>query len=409
MLNDELHPTDDATPHEQHHPANDPDTPTVEHTAVDADADADADDADDEQQWYEHLRRVVDKGQSAVRIDKYLAQLSEKISRSRIQNAADAGAIRVNGRAVKSNYKIKPLDEITLVLPRPRYDFEVLPEAMPLDIVYEDADLLVVNKPAGLVVHPGSGNYTGTLVNGLLHHFQQLPINQSGSGISTEATMRPGLVHRIDKNTTGLLVVAKTEYAMTHLAKQFFDHSVIRRYTALVWGDLPDDEGTITGHIDRHQRFRKLMDVYPDGDIGKHAITHYTVLERFGYVTLIECRLETGRTHQIRVHLQHINHPLFNDPEYGGNRIRKGTIYTKYKQFVDNCFSLIQRQALHARVLGFVHPATGKDMYFESELPDDMLAVTDKWRRYRQVLPYHEDDTAEPIHADELQKLFRDK
>ena len=378
------------------------DTESTENTELELEA-------EDEQNWYEHMRKVVDKGQSLLRIDKYLANISEKASRNRIQNATAAGAILVNGKPVKSNYKVKPLDEITLVLPRPRHDFEVLPEEMPLDIVYEDADLLVVNKPAGLVVHPGSGNYDGTLVNGLLHHLQKLPINKSGSGISMDANMRPGLVHRIDKNTSGLLVVAKNEYAMTHLAKQFFDHTVVRRYVALVWGDVAEDEGTITGHIDRHQRFRKLMDVYPDGDIGKHAVTHYTVLERFGYVTLVECRLETGRTHQIRVHFQHINHTLFNDPEYGGNTIRKGTIYSKYKQFVDNCFKIIPRQALHARVLGFVHPTTGKDMYFEADLPEDMLQVTDKWRRYRVVVPHIDEDIEAPMHADDLQKLFRSK
>lgn len=339
---------------------------------------------EDEQSWYEHLRRVVDKGQTPLRIDKYLAQLTDKASRSRIQNAAEAGAISVNGKAVKANYKVKPLDEIVLVLPKPQHNFEVCAEQMPLNIVFEDDDVIVLNKPAGLVVHPGVGNYTGTLVNGLLHHFQNLPVNQSGSGLSIAAEQRPGLVHRIDKNTTGLMVVAKNEYAMTHLAKQFFDHSVVRRYVALVWGDVPQNEGTIVGNIDRHQRFRKLMDVYPPEEgIGKHAITHYEVLERFGYVTLVSCRLETGRTHQIRVHFQHIGHSLFNDAEYDGNRIRKGTVYTKYKQFVDNCFSIIPRQALHAKVLGFVHPTSGKQLYFESELPDDMVQVLDKWRKYR--------------------------
>ncbi|MBL7786754.1 MAG: RluA family pseudouridine synthase [Chitinophagales bacterium] len=351
---------------------------------------------EDEQSWYEHLRRVVDKGQSPLRIDKYLAQLTDKASRSRIQNAAEAGAISVNGKAVKANYKVKPLDEIVLVLPKPQHSFEVLAEQMPLDIVYEDDDVIVLNKPAGLVVHPGVGNYTGTLVNGLLYHFQNLPINQSGSGLSVAAEQRPGLVHRIDKNTTGLMVVAKNEYAMTHLAKQFFDHSVVRRYVALVWGDVLQNEGTIVGNIDRHQRFRKLMDVYPPEEgIGKHAVTHYEVLERFGYVTLVSCRLETGRTHQIRVHFQHIGHSLFNDPEYDGDRIRKGTVYTKYKQFVDNCFSLIPRQALHAKILGFVHPTSGKQLYFESELPDDMVQVLDKWRKYRSN--HIEPDTTETI------------
>lgn len=339
------------------------------------------DEEEDEEKLYQHFYIRIDPNQSLLRIDKFLANRMEKISRNKIQNAADAGAILVNGKPVKSNYRVRGNDEVSLVMPRPLQHYTIVPEAMPLDIVYEDADLLVLNKPAGLVVHPGCGHSSGTLVHGLMHHFKQLPINKQG-GISIEGEMRPGLVHRIDKNTSGLMVVAKTDYAMTHLAKQFFNHTVVRRYVALVWGDFEENEGTINGHIDRHRRFRKVMDVYPDGDFGKHAITHYKILERFGYVTLVECRLETGRTHQIRVHFQHIGHSLFNDNEYGGDRILKGTIYTKYKQFIENCFSFLPRQALHARVLGFVHPTTGENLYFEAPVPDDINQVLDKWRRY---------------------------
>jgi 23S rRNA pseudouridine1911/1915/1917 synthase len=343
--------------------------------------DWETDESEEEEKLYEHFHIIIDANQSLLRIDKFLANRLEKISRNKIQNAADAGAILVNGKPVKPNYRVRGNDEVSLVMPRPVQRYSIVPEPMPLDIVYEDDDLLVLNKPAGLVVHPGCGHSAGTLVHGLTHHFSQLPINKQG-GISIEGEMRPGLVHRIDKNTSGLMVVAKTDYAMTHLAKQFFKHTVVRRYIALVWGDFEENEGTITGNIDRHRRFRKIMDVFPDGDIGKHAVTHYKVLERFGYVTLVECRLETGRTHQIRVHFQHIGHSLFNDNEYDGNRIVKGTIYTKYKQFIENCFELLPRQALHARVLGFVHPTTGKDLYFEAPIPDDINQVLDKWRRY---------------------------
>jgi 23S rRNA pseudouridine1911/1915/1917 synthase len=339
---------------------------------------------EDDEKLYEHFRLTIDKGQSPLRIDKFLSLRMEKASRSRLQNAARAGAIMVNGKPVKPNYKVKPLDDIAIVLPKPVQRYQLIAEAMPLEIVFEDDYLMVVNKPAGIVVHPGHGNYSGTLVHGLLHHFEQLPVSKRlNDDISGEENaMRPGLVHRIDKNTSGLLVIAKTDYVLTHLAKQFFDHTVIRRYVALVWGDLNTENGTITGHIGRDKRQRQIMSVYPDGELGKHAVTHYRVLERLGYVTLVECTLETGRTHQIRVHFSSINHPLFNDPEYGGNKIVKGTVYTKYRQFVENCFAIVQRQALHAKVLGFVHPETGEKLYFESPLPEDMEQVLAKWRRY---------------------------
>lgn len=326
---------------------------------------------------YEHFHVKTDKGQDILRIDKFLMNRVEGVSRTKIQSAADAGCILVNGKPVKSNYKVKPFDDISIVLSSPAREYKLEPENIPLNIVYEDDDLVVINKQAGLVVHPGSGNYTGTLVNALLYHFGQMP----GAD-----PIRPGLVHRIDKNTTGLMVIAKSETAMPFLAKQFFDHSIQRRYVALVWGDMAEDEGTIEGNIGRHLRFRKKMDVFPDGDHGKTAITHYKVLERLGYVTLVECKLETGRTHQIRVHMQHIGHPLFNDDTYGGDYIVKGTVYTKYKQFVENCFSLLPRHALHAKLLGFVHPSTKKEMIFERDLPDDMTQVLEKWRGYFKQL-----------------------
>lgn len=361
---------------------------------------------DDDEKQYEHFALTIDRGQAPLRIDKFLSLRIEKASRSRLQNAARAGAIRVNGNPVKPNYKVKPMDKIAIVLPKPVQRYMLKAEPIGLNIVFEDDTVLVINKPAGLVVHPGCGNYSGTLVHGLLYHFEQLPVNNyPSSGINTdENELRPGLVHRIDKNTSGLMVIAKTDYALTHLAKQFFDHTVIRRYIALVWGDLPNETGTITGNIGRDRRYRQIMSVYPDGEAGKHAVTHYRVLERFGYVTLVECVLETGRTHQIRVHFSHLGHPLFNDPEYGGNRIVKGTVYTKYRQFVENCFSLLNRQALHAQVLGFLHPETGKNLYFEAELPADMQQVLEKWRRYmggqtgvNVPLPDEEDgDTNDP-------------
>jgi 23S rRNA pseudouridine1911/1915/1917 synthase len=287
--------------------------------------------------------------------------------------------VLVNDTTIKSNYKIKPLDSIIVYSDMSPEETEVKPEKMELNIVYEDAELMIINKPAGMVVHPGSGNYTGTLLNGVSYYLQQQNPN-----LSEDTLPRFGLVHRIDKNTSGLLVLAKTDKAMRNLAKQFFDHTTSRKYVALVWGDVQNDTGTIKAHVGRNLRFRKLFDAYPEGDHGKDATTHYTVLERFGYVTLVECVLETGRTHQIRVHMKYIGHPLFNDDFYGGDKILKGTVYAKYKQFVDNCFAICKRQALHAKTLGFMHPATGEEMFFEAALPDDMEQVIEKWRRYSQ-------------------------
>ena len=328
-----------------------------------------------EQDLFEHYRYVVDPGQSMVRIDKYLAARIENVSRTRVQAAAQAGNILVNDTAVKPNYRIKPLDVIQILLPDPPREIELIPQDLPITIVYEDDDVIVVDKQAGMVVHPAYGNYSGTLMNALMYHFKDLPLFQSGE-------TRPGLVHRIDKNTSGLLVVAKNEYAHNRLARQFFNRTTGRRYAALVWGTPEPDEGTITGNVGRNVRNRTIMQVFPDGSQGKHAVTHYTVIEKFGYVSLLECRLETGRTHQIRVHMAWAGHPLFNDEEYGGHRILKGTTFTKYQQFVRNCFTLLPRQALHARTLDFDHPVTGKRMSFESPIPDDMTAVIDKWRKY---------------------------
>lgn len=328
-----------------------------------------------EQDLFEHYRYVVDPGQSMVRIDKYLAARIENVSRTRVQAAAQAGNILVNDTAVKPNYRVKPLDVIQILLPDPPREIELIPQDIPITIVYEDDDLIVVDKQAGMVVHPAYGNYSGTLMNALMYHFMDLPLFQSGE-------TRPGLVHRIDKNTSGLLVVAKNEYAHNRLARQFFNRTTGRRYIALVWGTPEPDEGTITGNVGRNVRDRTIMQVFPDGSQGKHAVTHYTVVEKFGYVSLLECRLETGRTHQIRVHMAWAGHPLFNDEEYGGHRILKGTTFTKYQQFVRNCFTLLPRQALHARTLDFDHPVTGKRMSFESPIPDDMAGVIDKWRKY---------------------------
>ena len=326
-------------------------------------------------EMFEHFAITVDKGQKLLRLDKYHVDRMDHCSRNRIQVAADSGNILVNGVAAKSSYKVKPMDRITLVMPYPKREIEIIPEDIPLEIVYEDDDLLIVNKEAGMVVHPGCGNYSGTLVNALTFHLKDIPLFQDGD-------MRAGLVHRIDKDTSGLLVVAKNERAHARLAKQFFDHTIHRRYVALVWGNLEEDEGTITGNIGRSPKDRLQMYVFADGSDGKHAVTHYKVLKRYGYVTLVECRLETGRTHQIRVHMSWQGHPLFNDGRYGGDRILKGTTFSKYKQFIENCFTLLPRQALHARSLGFVHPTTGKDMYFESELPADLLSVIAKWDGY---------------------------
>ena len=329
-----------------------------------------------DQELYEHHNIVADAGQAPLRIDKFLQDRIPNTSRNKLQIAAKGGHLLVNGIAVKSNHKVKPGDEISIVLPYPVREKELIPEDIPLNIHYEDDHVIVLNKQSNMVVHPGHGNYSGTLVNALIHHFDQLP---RGEGIDAD---RPGLVHRLDKNTTGLMVVAKTEEGLAHLSRQFFDRTTDRTYNALVWGDFDEDEGTITGNIGRSIKNRKVFMVYPEGDQGKHAVTHYKVLERFGYVTLIQCKLETGRTHQIRVHLKHIGHTLFNDFEYKGDQILKGTTFAKYKQFIHNCFELLPRQALHARSLGFEHPATGERMFFESELPDDMEAVLAKWRTY---------------------------
>ena len=323
---------------------------------------------------YEHFRVVVDKGQEMMRVDKYLFDRLTNASRNRIQKAADAGFVMANGKAVKSSYKVKPLDVITVMMDRPRYDNEVIPEDIPLDVVYEDRYLMVVNKPAGLVVHPGHGNYHGTLVNAIAWHPKDNPDYDANDH-------HVGLVHRIDKDTSGLLVVAKNPDAKTHLGNQFFHKTTRRRYRALVWGNVEQDEGTITGDIGRNPRDRMQMAVLPDGE-GKHAVTHYRVLERFGYVTLVECILETGRTHQIRVHMKHIGHILFNDERYGGHEILKGTHFAKYKQFVNNCFDICPRQALHAMTLGFKHPVTGQEMDFSAPLPPDMTALIERWRSY---------------------------
>jgi len=330
---------------------------------------------DEENGLYEHFHLVVDPGQSPLRIDKYLVNRIDTASRSRIQAAAEAGSILVNQKPVKANYKVKPKDDISIVMDYPRRELKIIAEDIPLDIIYEDDDLILVNKQPGMVVHPGHGNYKGTLVNALAWHFKELPIFNSDDP-------RPGLVHRIDKNTSGLLVVAKTDVAKLKLAEQFFEKTTKRRYLALVWGDMKENEGTITGNIGRSQKNRQIFTVYPDGDQGKHAVTHYKVIERLGYVNLVECVLETGRTHQIRVHMRYIGHPLFNDDVYGGDQILRGTTFPKYKQFVQNCFRVCPRQALHARTLGFVHPTTGKEVEFVSRLPQDIADVIDRWRNY---------------------------
>ncbi len=324
---------------------------------------------------HEHYAFTADAGQEPLRVDKFLMNRIENATRNKIQQAAVAGSIVVNDISVKSNYRVKGGDVVRVLLTHPPHENLLVPEEMPLDIVYEDNALLVVNKPAGLVVHPGHGNYSGTLINGLLHHFGQLPKNSND---------RPGLVHRIDKDTSGLLVVAKTENAMAHLAQQFHDKSSERQYLALVWGDVADAKGIVDGHLGRDPKNRLLMTVFPDADQGKHAVTHYEVVERFGYVTLVRCVLETGRTHQIRAHMKHIGHTLFNDARYGGDKILKGTTFTKYKQFVDNCLKQMPRQALHAQTLGFVHPESGKKMAFSCPLPEDFEGVLTKWRNYAQ-------------------------
>lgn len=332
---------------------------------------------DNNDDLYERFNFRLDKGQEPLRIDKFLMNRIEGATRNKLQQAINAGLVTVNGKEVRPNYKVRALDEILVYSDMNPEEIDILPQPIPLNIVYEDASLMLINKPAGLVVHPGSGNYDGTLLNGVAWHFQQ-----TNPGISQDSLPRYGLVHRIDKNTSGLLVLAKTEQAMRHLAKQFYDHTIHRQYQALVWGDVKQDEGTIIAHVGRHLRFRKMFDAYPEGDHGKDATTHYKVLERFGYVTLVSCNLETGRTHQIRVHMKYIGHPLFSDDLYGGDKIVKGTVFARYKQFVENCFSSCPRQALHAKTLGFVHPETGKDVFFDTAIPDDMQQVIDRWRNY---------------------------
>jgi 23S rRNA pseudouridine1911/1915/1917 synthase len=337
-------------------------------------------DASEEQDLFEHHRFVVDPGQQPERLDKFVFTRIPQATRTRVQTAIEAGNVRVDGKPSKSSYKVRPGDQITVVLPKPPREIELIPENIPLDIVFEDEDLVIINKKPGMVVHPGHGNYSGTLVNALLHHFANLPQLPAREGFPDEP--RPGLVHRIDKNTSGILVVAKNEFSMTRLAKIFFDRDLDRKYNAVVWGEPEIDTGRVEGHIGRSLKDRKVMDVFPEGDHGKHAITHYRVLEKLGYVSFVECKLETGRTHQIRVHMQHIGHPVFNDGEYGGNRILKGTTFTKYRQFVENCFAVCPRHALHARTLSFKHPRTGKEVSFEAPLPEDMEKLLAKWRTY---------------------------
>ena len=324
---------------------------------------------------YEHYKFVAGDGQVPLRVDKFLMNFIENATRNKIQQAAKTGNILVNDVAVKSNHKVKPKDIVRVVLAYPPHENLLVAEDIPLDIVYEDDDVIVVNKPAGMVVHPGHGNYSGTLVNGLIHHIENLPTNSKE---------RPGLVHRIDKDTSGLLVVAKTEYALAHLSKQFFDRTTERLYYALVWGNIEEDEGRIEGNIGRSLKNRLQMSVFPDGEFGKHAVTHFKVLERLTYVTLVQCKLETGRTHQIRAHFKHIGHTLFNDERYGGNDILKGTTFTKYKQFVHSCFKVLPRQALHAKTLGFSHPTSGEFLQFNSEMPQDITDCLEKWRTYSE-------------------------
>jgi 23S rRNA pseudouridine1911/1915/1917 synthase len=324
---------------------------------------------------FERHRFVADKGQTALRIDKFLMTKIANASRNKIQDGIESGFVTVNDVVVKANYKVKPLDVITVSMDEPPRDTEIIPQNIPLDIVYEDDELLVVNKPAGMVVHPAHGNWDGTLVNALVYHFQNLPTHRNGE-------IRPGLVHRIDKDTSGLLVIAKTDQAMTHLAKQFFDHSIERTYAALVWGEPKQDEGTIEGNIGRSLKDRKIMAIFPDGSQGKEAVTHYKVLKKIRYVSLVQCNLETGRTHQIRVHLKSIGNTLFNDETYGGNKVLRGTVFSKYEKFVENCFKICPRQALHAKSLGFIHPKTGEFMQFDTELPVEMVQVMEKWEGY---------------------------
>lgn len=329
----------------------------------------------EEHELFEHYKEIADAGQSLVRVDKFLASRIENISRTKVQDSASQGYVLANGEPVKSNYKVKPHDVITIQFEYPKQEIEIIPEDIPLNILYEDDHLIVINKPAGLVVHPGYGNYTGTMVNALAYHLKDNPLFAANDP-------RPGLVHRIDKDTSGILVVAKNEVAKTKLAKQFFDKSANREYIAMVWGVPKESKGTITGYLGRNLKDRKLMHVYDDEEFGKWAVTHYELIEELGYVSLVKCKLETGRTHQIRVHMRYHGHPLFNDKTYGGDRVLRGTTFTKYKQFVHNCFKTCDRQALHARLLGFVHPHTNEYMHFETEMPEDMIALIDKWRAY---------------------------
>ena len=330
---------------------------------------------EEEDELYEHHRVVVDKGQGLMRLDHYLKHHIPNVTRTKLQSAIEAESVKVNDKTAKSSYKVKPLDVITLSLPHPPRDTDIVAENIPLHIVYEDNELLIINKPAGMVVHPAHGNWTGTLINALLYYFQNLPTGRNGE-------TRPGLVHRIDKDTSGLLVIAKTDYAMAHLARQFFEHSIERTYLALVWGEPKQAAGTITGHVGRSARDRRIMDVFADGSQGKHAVTHYKTLQSFRYLSLVQCNLETGRTHQIRAHFRHIGHPLFSDATYGGDKILRGTTSGSYRAFVENCFALMPRQALHAKSLGFVHPRTKEWLQFESELPADFTSVLEKWKNY---------------------------
>lgn len=332
--------------------------------------------ADDNEELYEHYRFVADPGQEPLRVDKFLMDRVPNATRNKIQLAAKSGNVHVNSAPIKPNYRVKPADVVTIVMAEPPRDKTIYPEEIPLDILYEDKDVVVINKQPDLVVHPGHGNYTGTLVNGLMYHFKNLP------DLGKHDDPRPGLVHRLDKGTSGVMVVAKNELAMSGLAQQFFDRTTDRLYNALVWGDFEEDEGRIEGHIGRSLKNRLQMDVFPEGEFGKHAVTHYKVLERFGYVTLVQCKLETGRTHQIRVHMKYIGHPLFNDERYGGDKILKGTTFTKYKQFIQNCFEALPRPALHAKSLGFTQPITKKRLSFETDLPEDMQTILEKWRVY---------------------------
>lgn len=332
------------------------------------------------EELYERFSLVVDKGQEPMRLDKFLVARIENASRNKVQQSIENGRVTVNGKAVQANHKIKPGEEIIVYSDKEMHGEEIIPEEMKLNIVFEDDDILIINKPVGLVVHPASGNPRGTLINGVAWYLQQ-----QNSNISADTLPRFGLVHRIDKNTSGLMVLAKTDKAVTSLAKEFFDHTIHRQYIAMVWGDVAEDEGTIRAHIGRHQRFRKIFAAYPDGEVGKDAVTHYKVIERLGYVTIVQCELETGRTHQIRVHMKHLGHPLFNDELYGGDRIVKGTVFTKYKQFVDNCFAICPRHALHAKTIGFIHPRSRKEVIFNSEMPEDMTKLFEKWRGYAKT------------------------